>query len=497
MTANDLPPILSLRQIRKVYGSLEVLHGIDLDVRAGEVVALLGENGAGKSTLSRIISGAVQPTAGQMTWFGEPYAPNTPRAAMDAGVGMIHQELKLLPQLSIAENVFVGRYLTKGGRIDRQAMEERAHAGLRRLGLDVSPRRLVEGLSTAKQQLIEIAKAMTLNARLLILDEPTAALGGEETQLLFRQIERLKADGVGIIYISHRLEEIRQIADRIVVMRDGSKVQEFDRGDVPVRTIVEAMVGRSLDRMFPAVPAPQDQVMLEVRGLSSPNGTFRNIDFSVNRGEVFGIAGLVGAGRTELVRAITGADPIATGDVILDGKDITPRSPRDAIRNGVVLVPEDRKLQGLVLEHSITENIGYANFDAVSKGGWITSKRLGSFADAYIRKFGVKGRGEQNAGELSGGNQQKVVLAKWLARNPKVVVLDEPTRGIDVGARSSIYDTIMELARQGIAVIVVSSDLEEVLGVSNRIMVMAQGKQAGILDRADANDVSVMELATI
>jgi ribose transport system ATP-binding protein len=416
---------------------------------------------------------------------------------MDAGVGMIHQELKLLPQLSIAENVFVGRYLTKGGRIDRQAMEERAHAGLQRLGLDVSPRRLVEGLSTAKQQLIEIAKALTLNARLLILDEPTAALGGEETQLLFRQIERLKADGVGIIYISHRLEEIRQIADRIVVMRDGAKVQEFGRGDVPVRTIVEAMVGRSLDRMFPPVPVPSDGVLLEVRGLSSPSGTFSNIDFTVKRGEVFGIAGLVGAGRTELVRAITGADPIATGDVVLDGAVITPRSPSDAIRNGVVLVPEDRKLQGLVLEHSITENIGYANLDAVSKAGWITSKRLSQFANDYIKKFGVKGRGEQNAGELSGGNQQKVVLAKWLARHPRVVVLDEPTRGIDVGARSSIYDTIMELARQGIAVIVVSSDLEEVLGVSNRIMVMAQGKQAGILDRAKANDVSVMELATI
>lgn len=497
MTANDLPPILSLRQIRKVYGSLEVLHGIDLDVRAGEVVALLGENGAGKSTLSRIISGAVQPTSGTMTWLGAPYAPANPRAAIDAGVGMIHQELKLLPELSIAENVFVGRYLTKSGRIDRQAMEERAHAGLQRLGLDVSPRRLVEGLSTAKQQLIEIAKAMTLNARLLILDEPTAALGGEETQLLFRQIERLKADGVGIIYISHRLEEIRQIADRIVVMRDGAKVQEFDSGDVPVRTIVEAMVGRSLDRMFPAVPVPSEAVMLEVRGLSSPSGTFRNIDFAVKRGEVFGIAGLVGAGRTELVRAITGADPIATGDVVLDGTVITPRSPRDAIRNGIVLVPEDRKLQGLVLEHSIAENIGYANFDAVARTGWMTSKRLSQFAYGYIKKFGVKGRGEQNAGELSGGNQQKVVLAKWLARNPKVVVLDEPTRGIDVGARSSIYDTIMELARQGIAVIVVSSDLEEVLGVSNRIMVMAQGKQAGILDRADANDVSVMELATI
>ena len=497
MTQSQTAPILSLKQIRKSYGSLEVLHGVDLDIRAGEVVALLGENGAGKSTLSNIISGTVQASTGHMTWQGAAYAPASPRVAMDAGVGMIHQELKLLPQLSIAENVFVGRYLTKAGRIDRPAMEERAHAGLRRLGLDVSPARLVEGLSTANQQLIEIAKALTLNAKLLILDEPTAALGGEETQLLFRQIERLKAEGVGIIYISHRLEEIRQIADRIVVMRDGAKVQEVDRGDVPIRTIVEAMVGRSLDRMFPAIPVPQAETTLEVRGLTAPSGRFRDISFAVQKGEVFGIAGLVGAGRTELVRAITGADPIASGEVLLHGQPATPRNPRDAIRNGVVLVPEDRKLQGVVLDHSIAENIGYANLREVAGGGPITARKLHDFADGLIAKFGVKGRGAQNAGELSGGNQQKVVLAKWLARKPQVVVLDEPTRGIDVGARSSIYELIMDLAREGVAVIVVSSDLEEVLGVSNRIMVMAQGKQAGILDRKDANDVSVMELATI
>lgn len=490
-------PILSLRAIRKSYGSVEVLHGVDLDVYPGEVVALLGENGAGKSTVSNVISGTVQPSSGEMTWLGASYAPSSPRAAMDAGVGMIHQELKLLPQLSIAENVFVGRYLMKGGRIDRKAMEDRAQAGLKRLGLDIPPSRLVEGLSTANQQLIEIAKALTLNARLLILDEPTAALGGDETQLLFRQIERLKADGVGIIYISHRLEEIRQIADRIVVMRDGAKVQEFDRGDVPIRSIVESMVGRSLDRMFPAVPLPSDEVTLAVSGLTSPSNTFRDISFSVRKGEVFGIAGLMGAGRTELVRAITGADPIGRGSVMLNGQDITPRSPIDAIRNGMVLVPEDRKLQGVVLDHSIAENIGYANLPELTRGGWITARRLNAFADGFIQKFGVKGHGGQNAGELSGGNQQKVVLAKWLARNPRVVVLDEPTRGIDVGARSSIYELIMDLARNGVSVIVVSSDLEEVLGVSNRIMVMAQGKQAGILDRKDANDVSIMELATL
>ncbi len=490
-------PLLSLRGIQKSYGPIKVLHGVDLDIYPGEVVALLGENGAGKSTLSNIISGTVQPSAGEMTWLGKPYAPANPRAAMDEGVGMIHQELKLLPKLSIAENVFVGRYPMKSGRLDRRAMEERARAGLQRLGLDVSPDRLVEGLSTGRQQLIEIAKALTLNARLLILDEPTAALGSEETQLLFHQIERLKAEGVGIIYISHRLEEIRRITDRIVVMRDGAKVQEFDRGDVPIRTIVEAMVGRSLERMFPTLPTPTDEVTLEVRGLSAPSKAFRDINFSVRKGEVFGIAGLMGAGRTELVRAITGADPIASGEVLLHGKPVTPRSPIDAIRNGIVLVPEDRKLQGVVLDHSIAENIGYANLGEISRTGWISSRRIREFAEDYIKRFGVKGRGGQNAGELSGGNQQKVVLAKWLARKPQVVVLDEPTRGIDVGARSSIYDLIVGLAREGVTVIVVSSDLEEVLGVSSRIMVMAQGKQAGILNREDANDVSVMELATL
>jgi len=290
-------------------------------------------------------------------------------------------------------------------------------------------------------------------------------LGGAETELLFKQIERLKADGVGLIYISHRLEEIRKISDRIVVMRDGDKVQEFDSGNVPVRTIVESMVGRSLDRMFPALPAPLDELDesgFNVANLSSTNGTFSDVSFHVKKGEIFGIAGLVGAGRTDLVRAIAGVDPIKSGQVTLFGDNITPKSPQDSIRNGVVMVPEDRKLQGLILDHTIANNIGY----------------------------------HQKANEMSGGNQQKVILAKWLAKDPKVVILDEPTRGIDVGARSSIYESIVELAGRGIAVIVVSSDLEEVLGISNRVMVMSQGRATGILDRDAANDVSVMELAT-
>lgn len=497
MTLQSKTPVLSLRNIKKSYGPIEVLHGIDLDVYAGEVVALLGENGAGKSTVSNVISGTVLPSYGDMAWQGSAYAPANPREALDCGVGMIHQELLLLPRLSIAENMFVGRYPTKAGMVDRKAMAERAKFGLQRLGLDISPHRLVEGLSTANQQLIEIAKALTLNARLLILDEPTAALGGEETDRLFEQIERLKADGVGIIYISHRLEEIRRIADRIVVMRDGEKVQEFENADVPVRSIVEAMVGRRLDRMFPPIPPPQDDIVLEVKDMGSDSGRFFDINFKVAKGEIFGIAGLVGARRTDLVRAIAGIDSVARGQVLLDGEKVTPRKPQDAIRSGIVLVPEDRKLQGLILQHSIAENAAYANMSEIAPSGWVIKHKVKSFADKNIIKFGIKGKSHQNVDEMSGGNQQKIVLAKWLARNPRVVILDEPTRGIDVGARSSIYDIIVELAEKGVSVIVVSSDLEEVLGVSNRVMVMADGRQSGILSRAEANNVSIMELATL
>lgn len=496
MALDRRSPILTLQGVCKSFGPTQVLHDLDLEIHAGEVVALLGENGAGKSTASNIISGSIRPTSGEMTWQGAPYAPATPKEAMDAGIGMIHQELMLLPHVSIAENIFLGRYPMRFGRVDRREMERRAHQGLERLGLDVSPRRLVAGLSTASQQLIEIAKALTLNAKLLILDEPTAALGGEETRLLFDQIERLKSEGVGILYISHRLQEIKQIANRIVVLRDGEKVREFASADVPVRTIVEAMVGRKMEQMFPPLGTPRETKVLEVDGLTAPSGTFSDVSFDVRAGEIFGIAGLVGSGRTELVRAIAGADPIKAGTIRLNGETMRVAAPQDAIRSGIILVPEDRKLQGVILPHSIGDNIAYSNLDTVGRSGWIVDRRIQAFAKDQIATFGVKGTSRQRANEMSGGNQQKIVIAKWLARNPKVVLLDEPTRGIDVGARSSIYEIIHGLAREGVAVVVVSSDLEEVLGVSNRILVMAAGRQTGILDHSEANDVSVMELAT-
>jgi ribose transport system ATP-binding protein len=489
-------PVLSLRGISKRYGLLEVLKNVSLDVYAGEVVALLGENGAGKSTLSGIIAGSRTPSEGSMTWQGQPYAPVSPREAIDKGVVLIHQELQLLPELTIAENVFIGRWPMKNGIVDRAQMVKRAQEQLSRLNLHIPATRKVAGLSTANQQLIEIAKALALDAKLLILDEPTAALGGAETEALFEQVRKLRSEGVGIIYISHRMDEIKRITDRIVVLRDGERVQEFADSATPVRTIVESMVGRSLDRLFPALPAPQERPVLKVEGLTAVDGSFKDVSFEVRAGEIFGIAGLVGAGRTELVRAISGADALKAGVVRLNGEQLALRSPADAIARGIVMVPEDRKLQGLVVSHRIGENLVYANLDKFGRR-WITPSMKRDFAKKAISTFGIKGRSDQLASDLSGGNQQKIVIAKWLMRDPKVVVLDEPTRGIDVGARAGIYDIIVGLAKRGVAVIVVSSDLEEVLGVSNRILVLAQGKQAGILDRDQANDVSIMELATI
>ncbi|MGX9146138.1 sugar ABC transporter ATP-binding protein [Mesorhizobium sp. 128a] len=480
----------------KSYGPVQVLADASFEVRPGEVVALLGENGAGKSTVSNIIAGATKSDAGSITWRGKPYSPANPAAAIDAGVGMIHQELKLLPDLSVAENVYVGRLPMRGGRIDRAEMNAKASAQLKRLGLDVAPERKVRTLRIAAQQQVEIAKALTLNAELLIFDEPTAALGREETELLFQQIRKLKAEGMSFIYISHRLDEIAQIADRVVVMRDGRIVARYERADIPVRTVVEQMVGRSVERMFPHLSPPREETLLEVENLSSPEKSFNNVSFSVKAGEILGIAGLIGAGRTELVRAIAGADPISSGSVRVAGQAVHLNGPAAAIKAGVVLVPEDRKAQGVVLDQTIGENLAFGNFDHVAPKGWVFPKAVQKFAEAGIARLGVKGKPNQAVSKLSGGNQQKVIIAKWVSRPPKVFILDEPTRGIDVGARAAIYDVIADLARSGMAVVVVSSDLEEVLGLSHRVLVLSRGRQRGILDRNEASNVAVMELAT-
>jgi ribose transport system ATP-binding protein len=485
---------LVVRGVSKRFGATQALDHIDLDVQPGEVVALLGENGAGKSTLSNIIAGTFAPDTGEMTWRGQPYSPAAPGDAIAAGIGMIHQELRLLPDLSVAENVFVGRWPERGGRVDYAGMNRRASEQLHRLGLDISPDRLVRSLRVAAQQQVEIAKALTLDAQLLLLDEPTAALGAEETEQLFVVIEQLRAEGVSFIYVSHRLEEIARICDRVVVLRDGQWVTSHDTAQVPVAQLIQDMVGRTLEQIFPDTGAPTGGEVLRVDGLTSAEGAFRDVSFSVREGEVLGIAGIVGAGRTELVRAIAGADRVAGGSVQVAGNPLRLGDPAAAIQAGVVLVPEDRKAEGIVLDLPIADNIAICNLDRLSEQGWVRPSRVRSVAEAAIAKLQVKGAPEQPVRALSGGNQQKVVIGKWLERRPRVIILDEPTRGIDMGARATIYEVIADLARAGMAVIVVSSELEEVLGLAHRVMVLSRGEQRGIL--TDPTDHEIMELAT-
>lgn len=487
---------LSVRGLGKRYGQIEVLANFNLDVVPGEIVALLGENGAGKSTVSSIVAGVTSPSVGEMTWRGRPYAPNSPGDAIAAGIGLIHQEMRLLPDLSVAENIFVGRLPVSGGKVDRKTMNRLAEEQLQRLGLDVSPTRSVKFLSVAAQQQVEIAKALCLHSRLLVFDEPTAALGAAETDRLFSQIRNLREDGVSFIYISHRLDEISRIADRVVVLRDGKTVAEHSDAKVPVGTLVREMVGRGVDRIFPAKEPPGKEVALEVESFSSSTGNFSDITFNVRVGEIFGVAGIVGAGRTELVRAIAGADAFSGGRVKVFGKQARLLSPSDAVRSGIMLVPEDRKQQGLVLQHTVTDNITVGNFDVFARNGWVWPKKARAFAAEVIERIGVKGALAQNVEELSGGNQQKIVIARRVSRPLKVLILDEPTRGIDVGARAAIYNMISDLACDGIAIILVSSDLEEVIGLSHRVLVLNRGRQRGILQKAEITREAVINLAT-
>jgi ribose transport system ATP-binding protein len=488
---------LVVSRVTKRYPGALAVNDVSLEVRPGEVLALLGENGAGKSTLAGIISGITRPDSGTMTWKGAPYAPGSPRDARSAQIALIHQEMRLCLDLSVAENIFVGRLEKRfGGFIDRRKMNQMAEAELQRLGLNIPGTQLVSTLNIAAQQQVEIAKALTSKARLIILDEPTAALGGKETERLFEQIALLKQEGVAFIYISHRLEEIARIADRIAVMRDGNLITVHETADIPVHDLVEEMVGRKIVSLFPELPEPTQTEVLRVEGLKSFDGSFADVDFSVCKGEILGIAGIVGAGRTELVRAIAGVDPLAAGSIYIDGAKVRFGSPLDAMRGGVALVPEDRKAQGLVVSHTVTENITLPNLETIGRSGWVLPNKLAAFTAKGIQELGVKGRPEQRLSSLSGGNQQKVVIAKWVARSPRIFILDEPTRGIDVGARYEIYCVITELARSGMAVIIVSSDLDEVLGMSHRVLVLSRGKQRGVLPRAQATGNAIMELAT-
>lgn len=485
---------LICRQLSKSFNGREVLKSVELSLRPGRVLGLVGENGAGKSTLNLMIAGALKPTSGQMVLDGEVYAPATPSDALHRGVALIHQEIRLLPRMTVAENIFLGRLPMRGGRIDRQRAEREAQDELDALGVRVNAKRMVSGLSMAVQQGIEIAKAIVRKPRYIIFDEPTASLGEAEAERVLAQIRKLKAQGTGIIYVSHRLDEIREIADGVMCLRDGECVANWEAGPVATQDIIHAMVGRDFTFEHHAPTPSSSHVALKVEGLSRA-GAFENISFEVAKGEILGLAGLIGAGRTEVARVIAGADRRDAGTIQIEGKTVDCSSPRAAINVGIFMVPEDRKGQGLHLNQAVGANIALPWEKKLLKFGLILRAGLEKMTGVQKQRFDIRGSLSQPVGRMSGGNQQKVLIAKWLVEKPKVFIVDEPTRGVDVGAKMAIYEIIRKLAAEGIAIIVISSELEEVLGLSHRVLVMSEGRQRGILSREEAHPASIMSLA--
>ena len=485
---------LQCRGLTKSFGARPVLNSIDLSVLPGTALGLIGENGAGKSTLNLIIAGALLPDAGKMSVDGAAYAPLSPSEALHRGVALIHQEIRLLPGLTVAENMFLGRLLVVGGRIDRKRMAKIAQEELDALGVRVDARRFVAGLSMGVQQGIEIAKAIIRKPRYIIFDEPTASLGKADAELVLAQIRELKAQGTGIIYISHRLDEVREIADTVMCLRDGDLAAKWDKRPFVVQDMINAMVGRDFEFEHHAPPPRSDRVALSVSGLTRA-GAFKDVSFELLKGEILGFAGLIGAGRTEVARVIAGADVCDAGEIRVEGTVVKYKSPKQAIKAGVFMVPEDRKGQGLLLEQKAAENIALPWETSLKKFGLVLRSEIAKVGQAQKQRFDVRGDLSKPIGRMSGGNQQKVLIAKWLVQNPKVLIFDEPTRGVDVGAKMAIYEIIRKLAADGIAIIVISSELEEVLGLSHRVLVMSEGRQRGILSRGEATPASVMSLA--
>lgn len=491
-------PVLVLENIRKEFPSVVALADVSFDLRRGEVHAVCGENGAGKSTLMKIISGVYTPTSGRILYKGEERQFSTPLEAERIGIAIIHQELNLVPHLTVAENIYLAREPRKGFLVDRKKLKQDAQACLNRLGVQISPDTLVRQLSVAQCQMVEIAKALSLNAEVLIMDEPTSSLTEQETRLLFKVIHDLKSSGVGIIYISHRLDEMAEIVDRVTVLRDGRYVATNDFAATSVDDIVAKMVGRSLEEKFPErTSTPSEEVLFRAKGLTR-NGVFNNISFTLRRGEILGFAGLMGAGRTEVARAIFGADPLDAGTVSLGDQVLSITSPRDAISAGLAYLSEDRKAQGLAIKMPVDANMTLANMEEVSsRFGLINFRKHAQVAKEYVDLLNVRTPSiKQPVRLLSGGNQQKIIIGKWLFRKSRILFFDEPTRGIDVGAKFAIYKIMDELAREGIGVVLISSELPEVLGMTDRVAVFHNGRITGVLETARTNQEEIMRYAS-
>jgi rhamnose transport system ATP-binding protein len=490
-------PLLALDKATKSYGAVHALRDGTLAIRPGEVRALLGENGAGKSTLVKVLGGVTQPDAGTLSLDGAPVVFHNPTDARDAGIAVIYQEPTLFPDLSVAENIAMGRQpLGALRRIDRRALHQQATDLLQRLGVRLDADRPVRGLSIADQQVVEIAKALSFDARVLIMDEPTAALSGPEVARLFGVVNALKERGAGILFISHRLEEVFAICETVTVMRDGAVVSDEPTAGLTEDDLVRRMVGRDLDALFPKTDAPIGAPVLDVQRLTR-EGVFTDVSFTVRAGEIVALAGLVGAGRSEVARAIFGIDKADGGHVEIEGRRLPNGKPTAAMAAGLAFVPEDRRQQGLVMELSIKRNATITSLARLTRAGLIAGKAERIMAEEWAQRLQLKFHSlNDDVGTLSGGNQQKVVLAKWLATEPKVLIVDEPTRGIDVGTKSEVHRLLSELAGQGLAILMISSELPEVLGMADRVLVMHEGRITGEIPRAEADEERIMRAAT-
>lgn len=490
--------ILELKHITKLYPGVVALNDVSLEVRRGEILALVGENGAGKSTLIKTCSGAITPTQGEIVINGKSFTGMTPQTSEQNGIGVIYQEFNLVGDLSVAENIFLGRAIRKGMVIDLKAMERESKKILDSLNIKINPKTLVKTLSVGYQQMVEIAKAVSQNAKLLIMDEPSAPLTSAEVEAMFAIVDKLKAGGVSIIYISHRLDEIFRLADRITILRDGQYVTTLNTDETNKDELVKYMVGRQLTEVYPKRDeiCVKDEVIFEAVNVSG-NGD-KNISFKIHRGEVLGLGGLVGAGRTEFAELMFGMRQKTAGKFIFKGKEILPKTPKDAIELGIGLVPEDRKKEGALLGMSIRCNINMPIYQRISKGTVINEKKEEEIAQTYRKEISIKTPTlDQLVKNLSGGNQQKVILAKWLAADSELLIFDEPTRGIDVGAKQEIYTLINHLVEQGKTVLMISSEMEELMGMSDRILILAEGNMTGELNKSEFDQERIMQLASI
>ena len=485
---------LVMHDISKNFAGVRALRQVSLSARSGEVLALMGENGAGKSTLLKILAGAQAPDAGTISIDGSPVAFRSPRDAHAAGVRIIYQEPEIIPHVSVAENVYVGELPRRGRYFDRRRLHAQLREALARYGFELDPTELGSRLSPAQRQLVEIMRALIADVRVIAFDEPTSSLSDVEVDSLFRLIRRLRDEGITVLYVSHRLPEIFRIADRVTVLRDGAEVGTRTTAETNDDELVAMMVGRDLTGMFRRQPHEAGDVVMRVEHLTSDD--VDDISFDVHAGEVVGLAGLVGAGRSELAHAIVGDEPVRSGRVLVDGKPVRLRTPRDAIRAGIGFAPEERKAQALLMHRSVRDNISLAVLGRISPAHVVRLREERRIARQFVDRLAVRTPSlEQVVANLSGGNQQKVVLARWLARRPKVLILDEPTRGVDVGAKAEIYDVINELAAEGIAIVVISSELPEILTLADRVLVMQAGRISGELSRDDATEESILALA--